>query len=82
MGLQFIDDLLALSGIVKQLKACGYECVAGRLENNVEFIRLEEIAARFPTTTEAQQQAKPSDAPRNRRASFCVGQVGGNHDGT
>ena len=64
MGLQFADDLLALFEIVEQLKACGYECEGGCLENNVEFIRLEEIAARWkPAHTAAQQQAQPEDAP-------------------
>lgn len=59
MKLQFIDDLTALSEIVEQLKMCGYECEGGLLENNVEFIRLEEIAARWA----AHQQAQPEDTP-------------------
>ncbi len=53
--LQFVDDLLALSEIVTQLKKCEYECKGGYLKNNVEFIRLEEIAARWPTAGERQQ---------------------------
>jgi hypothetical protein len=59
MHLQFADDLQALSEIVEQLRMCKYECEGGHLENNVEFIRLEEIAARWEP---AQQPAQP-DAP-------------------
>lgn len=33
-----------LKAIVEKLKSCGYECVAGPLENNVAFIELEELA--------------------------------------
>ena len=60
MKLQFIDDLTALSEIVEQLKACGFECEGGYLKNNVEFIRLEEIAARWQPA--AAQPEPPEDA--------------------
>lgn len=33
-----------LQEIVVQLKSCKYECVAGPLENNVSFMRLEQLA--------------------------------------
>ncbi|MED4411023.1 MULTISPECIES: hypothetical protein [Bacillus subtilis group] len=35
---------MKLSEIVDQLKACGFECEAGPLENNVAFVELEKIA--------------------------------------
>lgn len=60
MKLQFIDDLIALSEIVEQLKACEFECEGGYLKNNVEFIRLEEIASRWESATA--QAEPPEDA--------------------
>lgn len=33
-----------LRKIVEQLEACGFECEAGPLENNVAFIALKELA--------------------------------------
>lgn len=33
-----------LKEIVEQLESCGYECVAGKLENNVAFIELKRLA--------------------------------------
>lgn len=38
-------DTLGLRGIVDQLTACGYECEAGRLEDNTAFQRLVELAS-------------------------------------
>lgn len=35
---------MKLKEIVEQLKACGYQCEAGPLENNVAFIALEQRA--------------------------------------
>ena len=39
-----------LKEIVTQLRACGYECVAGPIENNVAFIELERLASETEPT--------------------------------
>lgn len=61
MKLQFVDDLTALSGIVEQLKACGFECEGGYLENHIDFIRLAEIADRWQSEQHEQQAEPPED---------------------
>lgn len=33
-----------LKPIVEQLESCGYECVAGSLSKNVDFIKLKEMS--------------------------------------
>lgn len=35
---------MELKEIVEQLESCGFECVAGPLENNTAFIALKELA--------------------------------------
>lgn len=40
-----LEPELSLAEIVAQLKLCGYECEAGKLENNVAFQALERLAA-------------------------------------
>lgn len=62
MKLQFIDDLTALSGIVGQLKACGFECEGGYLENHIDFIHLAEIADRWQSEQPAAQAEPTEDA--------------------
>lgn len=37
-------DAWSLVEIVEQLRLCGYECEGGRLEDNVAFVALVEIA--------------------------------------
>ena len=42
----WLVDKMTLQEIVKQLKHCGYTCIAGPLELNVAFIALCEMAER------------------------------------
>lgn len=49
-GFQMIDgaEPCVLREIVEQLQSCGFECEAGKLENNVKFMELRKLAGAKP----------------------------------
>jgi hypothetical protein len=59
---------VTLGEIIEQLESCGYECEAGRLEDNLAWRELKEMAESeedeylsFKTKWEARREAKKFD---------------------
>ncbi len=65
-----------LPEIVEQLRACGYECEAGRLEFNTHFQALEELARRQAEEVEQVGGVIPPEFMARTEARRCCRRCG------
>lgn len=63
---------MKLKEIVTQLRSCGYQCVAGRLENNVAFRELELLANAPAVQKESGEEGKGLPHDRDCECDICV----------